>query len=844
MVKDHKELVKACGELDLDNLKVKIDDEYKSSFRNMRRIKDEALQWAREIKEKLQEKQTSPMPPRTPTLKRPTRKRKIPTASEVEEKENSIAVGRQARAASQAAASKFHKQLYVPVKLRRPSEKPAEVPPAKERKRVRIASSSAESDDDAVSVASTTKSTKLKRAARKNKKEVSDDESSEEAEKPQKLEKPKMNTRGRAKLVAQEKKLMPAKKMKVVKPADSSDSEFEKPPAKATSSSEASNDEPNSEHVETSKDEQHSEHVESSNEEKNSEHAETTREETHSDQSQEETSPPNQNIKKNDALLLSRVVAIKVEKLSETFIKRQIGEDVSTEEATTEESEPPVSSPEPPATETQRKSPRTNKVETKVPDKASELRALTPHIAGKVKEMVMAVEQSLKKGYPKVNIQNHPEHAATTPHSPSKWLKAPELMHAISSQDISPDPFSESKHAYSPTVLRKKSIPTCSKPTTSQQQGLSTIQRSTVTRPHNATSTLSRSKVIISKFTLEAAKEQAQLAAVEVEKKKELERQLRDEKINEAQKKKEEILKLKMEEKKKINEEKKKKVKQVQEQRQKELEAQQKEKEELQLRKQEEKSKKNKFEELKAKRLAKKVLQEEAKKKLQEEAKKAKEEEEELNRKAEELKKKEEEKKKRDEEKKKKDEEKKKKEEEKKAALKLDAAKKLAAAASVREKEHVQTAVHEMNCTFTMPKEDTCKTPKPKAPNPVLAKVAGTESYEVTPSRDEMPPAPPKSDNDYGIDEVEEGDSSDDDEKPKKKVPLWAQKMKNNMKLDCADYVRVNLRNNFFGTRVFKPSVKDLFGDDARPLTRRSSAVWNTPPNLHHMTLNASMLQD
>lgn len=68
--------------------------------------------------------------------------------------------------------------------------------------------------------------------------------------------------------------------------------------------------------------------------------------------------------------------------------------------------------------------------------------------------------------------------------------------------------------------------------------------------------------------------------------------------------------------------------------------------------------------------------------------------------------------------------------------------------------------------------------------------------------------------------------------------------MRGNPQLDCADYVRIVVRNNLFGTRVFKPTITDLFGENARPMNRRSSAVWNTPPNLHHMTLNASMLMD
>lgn len=71
----------------------------------------------------------------------------------VDGKENTIAVSRKARAASQAATSKFYGQLHVPVKLRRPSDESKKQQPP-EKKRVRIASSTMDSDDDdAASVA-------------------------------------------------------------------------------------------------------------------------------------------------------------------------------------------------------------------------------------------------------------------------------------------------------------------------------------------------------------------------------------------------------------------------------------------------------------------------------------------------------------------------------------------------------------------------------------------------------------------------------------------------------------------------------------------------------------------
>lgn len=46
----------------------------------------------------------------------------------------------------------------------------------------------------------------------------------------------------------------------------------------------------------------------------------------------------------------------------------------------------------------------------------------------------------------------------------------------------------------------------------------------------------------------------------------------------------------------------------------------------------------------------------------------------------------------------------------------------------------------------------------------------------MTPSRDERPLLESKSENDYGIDDANSGDSSDEESKPKKKIPLWAQR--------------------------------------------------------------------
>ncbi|XP_065338599.1 DNA ligase 1-like isoform X2 [Cloeon dipterum] len=766
MVKNHEELVKACGQLNLNALRTEANKVYKNYLHSVKSIEEEAIQWANEVKNKLRaERRKCPMPPRTPTLKRNNRKRKIPDKAEVEEKENSIAVHRKVRGAAQAAASKFHDQLHVPVKLRRPTEKlePAKMVAPKAVKKVRVMSTTSDSDDfdDAASVASSAPSTRARTAKTKKKNEP---ESENEAEPP------KMATRGRAKAAEGKKAKKPVKKRKLAR--QFSESEPEEQDVTNPTSDETATD------------------MLSSQEE-------DLREKTPEDQPV-----------KSKKIIMSREVTIK---------------NAGTESPLEGESDEQESSPQKPAQK--RKSSRNKRQEAaaQLPSKAADLKALTPHIAGKVKERVMAVEQSLQKGYPRTLLK---EPTVATPHSPAKWLKAPKER--VSEQESASDIFSSDTEASSSPShkLRKKSVPsTVVRPLLSNT---STLPRS----KQLSTNTIGRSRIVSGKvFTLDAQREQAQQIAQELEKKKELERQQREEKMLEAQKKKEELLKQRMEEKKKINEERQNKVRMMQEQRQKKMEEKEEQRRLKEVKEKELKEHKaSKFQELKAKRAEKKKLEE------------VKKEDDEKRKRIDEKRKEDEDRKKEEDDKRKKlqEERRKKEEDERKAAAvkKAVEAKKAQMNVTATISKEPAAASSNMNSTFTKSKEVVPETPKPKA----VARIAQIESYDVTPSRDEMPPQQRKSENNYGIDEVDEGDSSDDDEKPKKQVPHWAERMKNNIHLDCADYVKVPLRNNLFGTRVFKPTIQDLFGVGARPLTRRSSAVWNTPPNLHHMTLNASLL--
>lgn len=52
---------------------------------------------------------------------------------------------------------------------------------------------------------------------------------------------------------------------------------------------------------------------------------------------------------------------------------------------------------------------------------------------------------------------------------------------------------------------------------------------------------------------------------------------------------------------------------------------------------------------------------------------------------------------------------------------------------------------------------------------------SGTSSYDITLNPEDRSPLPAKSETDYGLDDVHSDDSSDDESKPKKVVPPWAQ---------------------------------------------------------------------
>lgn len=51
-----------------------------------------------------------------------------------------------------------------------------------------------------------------------------------------------------------------------------------------------------------------------------------------------------------------------------------------------------------------------------------------------------------------------------------------------------------------------------------------------------------------------------------------------------------------------------------------------------------------------------------------------------------------------------------------------------------------------------------------------------SQSYVITPAREDRKPIKPKTETDYGIDDANSDDSSEDEGHPKKMIPEWAQR--------------------------------------------------------------------
>ncbi|KAK3921205.1 Inner centromere protein [Frankliniella fusca] len=109
-------------------------------------------------------------------------------------------------------------------------------------------------------------------------------------------------------------------------------------------------------------------------------------------------------------------------------------------------------------------------------------------------------------------------------------------------------------------------------------------------------------------------------------------------------------------------------------------------------------------------------------------------------------------------------------------------------------------------------------------------RILEASSYDISLDPGERSPLPSKNENDYGLDDVHTDDSSDEEENPKKTLPKWAVASARAVELHLQHEISHSQMFTFFGSKKSTPDLGMIFQDvDKRILTRRSSAVWNSP---------------
>ncbi|XP_066999058.2 inner centromere protein B isoform X2 [Anabrus simplex] len=99
---------------------------------------------------------------------------------------------------------------------------------------------------------------------------------------------------------------------------------------------------------------------------------------------------------------------------------------------------------------------------------------------------------------------------------------------------------------------------------------------------------------------------------------------------------------------------------------------------------------------------------------------------------------------------------------------------------------------------------------------------------KIGPIKDGVAGLIPKNTDDYGIDDINSDDTSDDEEKPKKIIPKWAQKSHLSL-LKQQLHVPEEILSSFMSSVSHTPDLSKIFPSLLR-LKRTSSAVWATPP--------------
>uniref|UniRef100_A0A1B6DLZ1 Inner centromere protein ARK-binding domain-containing protein n=1 Tax=Clastoptera arizonana TaxID=38151 RepID=A0A1B6DLZ1_9HEMI len=166
------------------------------------------------------------------------------------------------------------------------------------------------------------------------------------------------------------------------------------------------------------------------------------------------------------------------------------------------------------------------------------------------------------------------------------------------------------------------------------------------------------------------------------------------------------------------------------------------------------------------------------------------------------------------------------KEKEQEAAEKLLQKRKLEELRAKEAEKKIKIPVLKLHKVALTNATNTIKTPKSNT---------GKEcNYEMTPDRTERPLLQPKNENDYGLDHATSDASSEDEGKPKKRIPQWALAINRSKVLHVQKYIPMSAWTKFMHNNR-NPKLEDLFNPSQMPTRKRirtSSAVWNSPIQL------------
>merc|ERR1712142_1365345 len=98
------------------------------------------------------------------------------------------------------------------------------------------------------------------------------------------------------------------------------------------------------------------------------------------------------------------------------------------------------------------------------------------------------------------------------------------------------------------------------------------------------------------------------------------------------------------------------------------------------------------------------------------------------------------------------------------------------------------------------------------------SQVGGVSSYDMTPARHELPPEPSHSEDNYGLEDLKSDEDTDDEDCPRKQVPLWAEGTLLRTALLKQCYLGPDLDQIFF--TIEKPDLTMMFDHQGRGSTK------------------------